>query len=650
MCGITGVVDLSRSRVVDEPMVRRMARSLHHRGPDQDGFYFDERIGLASRRLSIVGVDNGRQPVSNEDGTVFAVFNGEFFDHIEVRQSLIEKGHRFRTTTDSEIIVHLWEEYGDQFLDHLKGQFAFALWDTKKKIVYLARDRFGIVPLHWSVSKNWLLFGSEIKAILSSGLIKAQPDIQGLDNIFTFFCTPGKRTAFQNIQSLEPGHCLKIDLSQDNPQVVDRQYWDFDFPDRWDHRPVRNEAALMDELQDRLQDSVRLRLRADVPVAAYLSGGVDSSLINSLVREVTPDRYSTFTARVNKGPSEADLAASFAKTLESEHHDVNCDSSALSTVFPEVIKAADAPIADPNAGSLFQLSKAVSDANYKVVLTGEGADEAFAGYFWYKLRFILGRLDFKFFKPYQWLAKFFFQKTYSKAPRGEFDRINQVTGGYHAHVMAYHCTSVTRWRLLNEDTLNAVQQEPAYDQLGIDTQRIRRWHPLNQSLYFGYKTMLPGLLLNPRGDRPAMANSVEVRYPFLDEKLIDFCSGLHPSMKLKGLRRDKYLLRRVAKTRLPARIQSRRKKMFRAPFADTFLNNPPAYVEQLLSEESLTKANYFNVADINNLLNMLRKNKLSRAIRLFGEMAMCTALGTQLWHHLYIDDSLCELLGWSPPD
>lgn len=626
-----------------------MAKSLIHRGPDQDGFYFEQGIGLASRRLSIVGVEDGRQPVQNEDKSVTAVYNGECFDHVEVREALIKKGHRFRTRTDSEILVHLWEEYGESFVDHLKGQFAFCLWDKKKQVMVLARDRFGIAPLHWALTDNWFLFGSEIKAILSSGMIQPKADLKGLDNVFTFFCTPGQRTAFQGIQSVKPGHLLRIDLKAANPRVCERQYWDFDFPDHQDHRPVQDGQRLIEELEARLQESVRLRLRADVPVAAYLSGGVDSSLINSLVREVSPDRYSTFTARVNQGPSEADLAAAFAKQLGSEHHDVNCDASALSTIFPEVIKAADAPIADPNAGSLFQLSKAVSDANYKVVLTGEGADEAFAGYFWYKLRFLLGRFDTKYFRPYQWLARFCYRRAYKKAPHGEFDRINQVTGGYHAHVMAYHCTSVTRWRILNDDTLNIVQTEPAYDQLGIDVNKVRRWHPLNQSLYFGYKTMLPGLLLNPRGDRPAMANSVEVRYPFLDENLIDFCSGLHPSMKLRGIGRDKYLLRRMAQKRLPSSIQRRRKKMFRAPFAATFLNNPPAYVGQLLNAESIKKANYFSVADVNNLYGMLQKNKLSRAVRLFGEMAMCVVLGTQLWHHLYIDDSLCELAPWSPP-
>ena len=421
-------------------------------------------------------------------------------------------------------------------------------------------------------------------------MVQAKPDLQGLDNIFTFFCTPGSRTTFQGIQAVKPGHFLKVDFNSEHPKVVERQYWDFEFPQHGEHQPVQDEKSLIDELDSKLQESVRKRLRADVPVAAYLSGGVDSSLISSLVRSQSTDRFSTFTARVSKGPSEADLAEEFSREVGTKHHDINCDSSALSTVFPEVVKATDAPVADPNAGSLFQLSNAVSAANYKVVLTGEGADEAFAGYFWYKLRFMLGKFDCKFFRPFHWAARFCYQLAYRKAARGEFDRISQVTGGYHAHMMAYHCTSVTRWRLLNEDTLKAVQTEPAYDQLGIDVSKISRWHPLNQSLYFGYKTMLPGLLLGPRGDRVAMANSVETRYPFLDENLIDFCSGLHPSMKLRGLNRDKYLLRQMAGNRIPSRIQQRRKKMFRAPFANTFLKNSPPYVSQLLTDESLTQS------------------------------------------------------------
>lgn len=649
MCGITGLVDLRQQRTVDERQLRIMAQSILHRGPDQDGFHVEKGLGLASRRLSIVGIADGQQPVVNEDRSVIAVFNGELFDHIEVREQLKSKGHHFRTHTDSEILVHLWEEYGESFFDHLKGQFAFALWDTRKRILMLARDRFGIAPLHWAIADNWLVFGSEIKAILSSGKITPRPDRLGLDNLFTFFCTPGHRTAFEGINSIRPGYCARIDLNKETASITHRQYWDFEFPDRWDHRPVRDQALLASQLQERLQDSIRIRLRADVPVAAYLSGGVDSSIVNTLVKQVSPDRFSTFTARVEKGPSEADLAGEFARRLETDHHDVLCDSSALNTVFPDVIKATDAPVADPNAGSLHQLSRAVRDADYKVALTGEGADEAFAGYIWYKLRFMLGRFDGKLIRPYHWLARFAYHMMYRKAPRGEFERITRVTGGYHAHMVAYHCTSVTRWRLLNAETLNAVQQESAYEQLELDTEKIKRWHPLNQSLYFGYKTLLPGLLLSPRGDRASMTNSVEMRYPFLDENLIEFCSQLHPSMKLKGLTRDKYLLRRMAGEILPAKIGRRRKKMFRAPFAQTFLTNTPAYVDQLLSESSLLKAGYFSVLDVHKLLKMLKTNRISRVIRLFGEMAMCVVLGTQLWHHLYIDPTLCELPAWSPP-
>jgi len=272
MCGFAGVLDLRGLRVPDQSMLQRMADALFHRGPDDDGFFVAPGVGLAGRRLSIIGGRNGRQPIFNEDRSVVVVCNGELFDFPERRRELESKGHVFRTESDSEIIVHLYEEYGETFLHHLKGQFAFALVDLRRRTVFLARDRVGICPLFWSQQGDFLYFGSEIKALLASGAVPAKADLRGLDHIFTFFALGGRRTMFDGVQAIAPGHYLKLSLGAGgSAETVERKYWDFDFPD-WGEEDDPAEVVAVETFQETFNRSVALRLRADVPVVGYLSG------------------------------------------------------------------------------------------------------------------------------------------------------------------------------------------------------------------------------------------------------------------------------------------------------------------------------------------------------------------------------------------
>jgi asparagine synthase (glutamine-hydrolysing) len=626
-----------------------MAASLTHRGPDEEGCYVGDGVGLAARRLSIVGIEDGQQPLFNEDRSVVAVFNGELFDYVKQRKELIARGHTFRTSTDGEILVHLWEDHGERCFERLEGQFAFVLYDLRKRALILARDRVGICPLHWTRVGQTLLFGSEIKSLLATELFDARPDLCGLDNIFTFHCMPGRRTAFAGVQSLRPGTYLRVDLagSSHESQLRERTYWDFDFPDRGDERNPADDAALVDELDALMHRAIARRLRADVPVGVYLSGGVDSALMSAIVAQQLGGTFESFTARVAQDESE--LALRLAHAHGAQPHIVDCDAESLANIYPQVVAAADCPVVDTNAGSLYLLAQAVSGHGLKVVLAGEGADEGMAGYVWFKVHKFFDQLDWGAWTPFRWTHAAGYRYYYPRAPRGEFARINDCLGGYHAQTMVYHLTSAPRWILLRDEVLSEVQQEPAYDQLDFDRQRIRRWHPLNQSLYMGYKTMLPGLLLNHRGDRAAMASGVEVRYPFLDEAIIKFCSELHPRWKLRGVRGDKYLQRRLAARYLPPQDAWRTKKMFRAPFASTLLTSPPAYVRQLLSAESLNRSAYFKTDQVLKLERKLREGKVSLMLRLSFEMALCAVFGTQLWHHLYLGGGLCELPTWSPP-
>ena len=289
MCGIAGIVDLAGNREIEKGIVRRMTQAIFHRGPDEEGYFQRPGLALGSRRLSIVGLADGQQPVANEDRSVSVVFNGEFFDYPQQRAELEERGHRLVTHCDTEIIPHLWEESQEGMFESLRGQFALALWDERRLRLVLGRDRFGICPLYWTRQGEWLLFASEIKALLASGMVPARPDLRGLDHIFTFAALPGPTTCFEGVQLLPPGHFLQI-IHGDRvaPSAIsERVYWQMDFPDRGDENRGGDPRALVDHFEKLMLQAVEERLRADVPVGTYLSGGVDSSMITALSRSST---------------------------------------------------------------------------------------------------------------------------------------------------------------------------------------------------------------------------------------------------------------------------------------------------------------------------------------------------------------------------
>lgn len=650
MCGIAGIFDLADPRDVDRPSLARMAASLIHRGPDEEGFHVELGLGFASRRLSILGIIDGQQPVFNEDRSVVAVYNGELFDYAHQRQWLQNRGHTIRSHCDSELIVHLWEELATDMFERLRGQFAFALFDRRRQTLLLGRDRMGICPLYWTRQGDRLLFASEVKALLASGDVSAEPDLHGLDQVLSFFCMPGRRTAFRGIQSILPGQFLLAQRNVGGPaEIRERVYWDLDFPDCGQELNPTAPDQLVDEFEQTLDRAVEMRLKADVPVAAYLSGGVDSSAIVAKSRRHFNGRFSTFTARIgDRRLDESDASARFAAAQRCEHQTVTCDRATLVQTYPRVTLAADCPVVDVNAGSLFELASAVRQSGYKVVLTGEGADEALAGYVWFKVHKLFRVAGWRQFQPLNWVMDRFYHFEFSRAPGGEYRRINELLGGLHAQTLVYHGTSTARWWLLRDEVRKQIQTETAFDQLNLDTQRIRRWHPLNQSLYLGYKTQLPGLLLNHRGDRVAMANSVEARYPFLDDDLIQFCAKIHPRWKLRGMLRDKYLLRQAAARFLPREIAQKPKSMFRAPFSKTLLAEKGGLAEQLLCNESLNRTPYFDNRRVHDVLRRFRRGEYLRPLRIFYEMGLCAVVATQFWHHLYFGGGLCNLPAWTP--
>lgn len=650
MCGVSGIIDLTGKREPDRAKVVRMAEALLHRGPDDRGYLFAPGLGLASRRLSIVGLGDGNQPIFNEDRTVAVVYNGELFDYPERKAELEAKGHVFRTHTDTEIIVHLYEEHGEDVFQELKGQFALALVDYTKRTVFLARDRVGICPLHWSQQGDWFMFGSEIKALLASGEVPAAADPRGIDHMFTFFAMGTRRTMFEGVHSLLPGHYLKIEFRQDGQrtEIRERRYWDFDFPDAGEEDDPEDSNKLIEEFEATFRRAVAIRLRADVPVVGYLSGGVDSAYVLANASKVRGSPVPSFTVQVpGKGLDEKNDALVTASHLGSYPTILKCDSEVIIDAYPRLISAADCPVIDTSCAALWCLANEVKNQGYKVALTGEGSDEAFAGYVWFKVRNLTYWLDVAGLQPSDSVSRFVRKRAVRGTSFAELRRIDAIVGRPHAQMLLYHLVSQSRHRYFSAAMKDRLGDSNAYQDLPLDLERMRRWSPLNQSLYFGYKIMLAGLLMNHKGDRVAMANSVETRYPFLDDNVIALASRLHPRWKLRGLTRDKYLLRQAAARMLPKEVAFRPKGMFRAPLAETFLNDPPPFVQQLISEEALRKTGYFDVDVVRRDVALFSKGEAAK-LGTFANMGLNGVLATQLWHHLYLDGSLCDLPNHEP--
>ena len=628
-------------------MVRRMAAALSHRGPDDSGFLFVPGVGLAHRRLSIVGVEDGRQPIFNEDQTVAVICNGEFFDFPERRADLEARGHVFRTHSDSELIVHLYEEHGEELFPHLKGQFAFVLIDFARNVAILARDRVGICPLFWSRQGDVIYFGSEIKALIASGAVRPVADRHGLNHLFTFFALGGRRTAFEGVQAVAPGHYMRLTFpGRGRPTVpVERKYWDLDFPDWGDEVDSADGSELTDAFEAAFARAVEIRLRADVPVAGYLSGGVDSAYVLAMAKRVAGHSLPSFTLRIpDRELDEVGTALESACAIGGRRPTiVEAGPDRIMNSYVALTKAAETPVLDTSCAALLALSGAVHSEGYKVVLTGEGADEAFAGYVWFKIRELARTFDVgDVFRPSTLMSRLARKWAAPNLSFAEISHVDATIGGPHAQSLMYNLVATSRDRYFSAGFKEDLGGRLAYEDLDLDLERMARWHPLNRSLYIGYKIQLAGLLLGPKGDRVSMANGVEARYPFLDEDVIALTSRLHPRWKLRRGLRDKYLLRQAAQRMLPEAVAQRPKHMFRAPLAESFLTRPPAFVLELISAESLKRTDYFDVARVRSDCDALASGE-GNGLGTFASLGLTGVVATQLWHHLYLGGGLCSL-------
>ena len=645
MCGIAGMIDLTgRRRPAPRGVVSCMASAIVHRGPDDDGFLERQGLHLANRRLSIVGLADGKQPIANEAETVWTVFNGEFFDYPEQRAKLEGKGHTFRTHTDTELIPHLWEDHGPGCLEHLRGQFALCVWDSRTDEFLLARDRAGICPLfyaHRSIDgTDWLLFASEMKALFASGLVEPKADRQGLNHVFTYFAQPGPTTVFEGVYSLPPGRYLHFRPGAGSPETLltQKTYWQVTYPDRGQELDG-DPKKIVGEFEQVLFQAVQRRLRADVPVVSYLSGGVDSSLVVAMASKALGRPIPTFTVSVQQeGLNEESEAMATARHLGCTPVVVNCGHDDLRQDYPALVRAAETPVIDTSCVGLMRLAKAVREAGYKVALTGEGADEWLGGYPWFKIHRLTGWLP----GGAAYLARKLAMRLAGSPmyPRSMIRHVQGLVGGQNGWLDVYGMMSLNKLRFFAPDFKQFALQRSPYEDLGLSPD-LHRWHPFHRQMYLGARIMLPGHLLSSKGDRVAMHNSVETRYAFLDEDVIGYMSRLHPRWKLRGLLRDKYVERAVAERWLPKATAWRRKKMFRAPM-DSWVREGAgvAWVNDVLSPASIARTGYFDHAAIEVARKRLARMRPGSLGKTGLEMGLTAVVATQLWHHLHLGGGL----------
>ncbi len=646
MCGIAGIVGLSAGAASPsrEALVR-MASALYHRGPDEFGVYRDDRAGLAHARLSIIDLATGQQPMADEGDTTWIVFNGEIYNYVELREELVALGHRFRTHSDTEVIVHAWRAWGEAAFERFNGQWAVALWDAQEQRLVLCRDRVGICPLHICEHDGHLYFASEVKAIFAANAaIPRAFDPIGLSQTFTFWTIVPPQGVFLGVSELEPGH-MRI---YEKGTVRDHAYWRPRYPVAGDVRDMFR-GSLEDavkEVRRALENATSLRmLRADVPVGSYLSGGLDSSLVAALGRQFAGDKFQTFSLRFDDAEyDETEFQRMMVKLLGSDHHEVVVSRSDIASAFPDVIYHTERPILRTAPAPLFLLSKLVREHGVKVVLTGEGADEMFAGYDIFregKVRRFWGRQPASTWRHrllerlYPYLAR---SPVSQQAMARQFFGRNIAahrTPGF-AHDTRWHTTGALK-RLLARDVQDAAAGRDVIKELieNVHTD-FPQWSHLAQDQHIEIRTLLSGYLLSSQGDRMLMAHSVEGRFPFLDKDVVSLADSLPAAYKLRVLD-EKHVVKRASADIVPREILARKKQPYRAPDALSFVcKDAPEYIDEVLSESALRDANVFEPQAVTQLLRKCRTRGSEGQFSNTDNMALVGALSAQLLHKQYI--------------
>ncbi|MBN2656335.1 MAG: asparagine synthase (glutamine-hydrolyzing) [Spirochaetales bacterium] len=610
MCGICGFVE-KNGVIPSLTLIRDMMSSLNHRGPDSCGYYRDRNASLGHTRLSIIDLQSGAQPMTNEDGTLWISFNGEIFNYLELRDTLIARGHVFKTKSDTETIIHAWEEWGTDCFSRFNGQWAFALWNSVTKELIISRDRHGIRPLYYTNQKNRFLFASEIKALYCDNEVDRAFDPEGMTEIFTYWSPLAPASAYRDICEIPPG-CfgrLKNEVLHIEP------YWTISF----ESRRGKSEGEHIENLREKLIEASRLRFtRSDVPVGAYLSGGIDSSVISAIVARYTTTQLKTFSLRFQDSEfDEGFYQKEMSRRLDTEHHDIVVSSRDIGEIFPEVVFHAERPILRTAPAPLFLLSRLVRKSGIKVVVTGEGADEVLGGYDIFReakvRRTIASSPDspdnFRMIEQlYPWM-----ERSPASAPafaKSFFSRKLDPNDPFLSHRPRWETASGIL-KMFNPDFLEGRTPDLAVN--GLERrlpENFLRWKPLERDQWLEYTTLLPGYILSAQGDRMLMGNSVEGRFPFLDCDLVETANNLPDYLKLKDLT-EKYILKEAYKDILPESILKRPKQPYRAPDAQSFFFNSGKleWLDDVLSEDLIREAGIFQFQMVDRFFDKCRKNR-----------------------------------------
>lgn len=630
MCGIVGIVNFDSAENIDEKALRSMASIVSHRGPDDEGFYVDGNIGLGHRRLSIIDLKTGHQPMCNEDETVWIVSSGEIYNYLEVRQELTAKGHDFKTHSDTEVIIHLYEEYGVRCVDKLNGMFAFALWDGNNHRLFAARDRLGIKPFYYYCDSKHLIFASEIKSLLKYKCVPRLPNYEGISDYLVFQFSLDDKTLFQGIKKLLPGHCLVVDATSSQPDIS--KYWDLDF----NIDDYHTEDYFADSLLMLVEDALRIQLRSDVPLGTHLSGGLDTSVVTCLAAKLYGSRIKSFTGgfKVGKEYDETDYAKLVSRFADTDYCEVFPEASDFVDTLPKLIYYLDEPAAGPGIFPQYFVSKLASE-NVKVVLAGSGGDEIFGGYARYIIAYLEQCIKGAVFQTqeegkyvvtldsiipnlpilqnYAPLLQYFWAEGLFQSMDRRYFRLIDRTNGERTLFTDEFRDEIDK----GYSPFEAFQQ--AFNRPGISSY-------FNKMTCFDVKNLLPALLHIE--DRTSMAVSLESRTPLLDHRIVELAASIPPHIKFQG-GATKHIFRKAVRNVIPAEVLNRKDKMgFPVPLSEWFHGELKDFVHSILLSDRAKGRGMYRTEEVEKAIR--RESKFGRQI--WGLLCL------ELWFREFIDD------------
>ncbi len=643
MCGIAGIINY-QNQEKDISKLESMLRAIRHRGPDDSGIYLSAHASLGNVRLNVFDQASARQPLSDPSGRFWIVFNGQIFNYEDLRAELGIKGYRLNTPTDTEVIVQLYSIYGSKCPELLNGEFAFAIWDKKKEELFLARDRTGIRPLFFHNKNGVFTFSSEIKSLFRNDSIYPEFSPENLSQVYTFWATITPNTAFKNIYEISPGHYAIYNRNGFKTE----KYWSLQFDN------INSSLSLsdaIDEFDHLFRDSVELRLRADVDVAAYLSGGIDSSATVAYIKDIGQKTIQTFSVGFrDKSFDESSYQDEAVKAFNTQHQSFICSSNDIADIFPKVVWHSEMPLTRTAPAPMYLLSKLVNENNIKVVITGEGSDELLAGYDIFKETVIR---NFWASQPNSVMRPMLLKRLYPYIPQINNAEVNilkfffgykleNTNNPFYSHLLRWNNSNHIK-KHFSSHFKELLKDYSPLDQLELGLpENFNSWNSLSKAQWLESTIFMSGYLLSSQGDRMGMANSVEARYPFLDHRIIEFCTKLPESFKLKGLT-EKYLLKKVLNNKIPAGILKRTKQPYRAPVKNVFLSDDNSgYLSYMLSEDYTKRAGIFDPESLGQVLLRIRKTGISSEI---DDMLLSSVVSTHLLYYQFIENNNEEFRG-----